>query len=570
MRQISSDSSADSSQNSLRNNDLPSIFALPKDGNSWRIDWFGEIAFPNRLLRRKQPSVLVHLSRVLDPSFRENPVSLLSPNSTLTARQRKTWISVGTLPLLSVGDIWRDGQLELRPDYELEHFADLDVNGETAVLIKAGLNLEDKGFLLPRVEHPWHMQCTQSYCLMIDLPLDRRLIIPCVELARFYFGSSSNLLTKLFLPPLSRDALYSKPHFDKATGRLSLELAPNISGASAADIGRLHVGAAAWRAAAHIGASLLKGSVAGQGAYPQTFFPFEGKTDLVASGKWLSLGDESKSTFIVYSLRSCSYPFPFRSLRYEVCGAVPSSSDRHANTSAQRRTREPTRDRTDQHAIEYDASNNLTRHTKHIRSSVRFPDLITKSVWKNRVLAAPASTAALSRKSASSVGAAAVGDPGSERPVRPIDLQIRASQDSSFPIPDFMREIVEELKTLQDFTIQLLTDSDRDGWTIPITALANEDGELNVSLFIEMEGNRLRERRVAMFSVAQESERVTIVAVEAIPVHMKLYLPSATIDELSEVLPCVAADFILRPEPKNENAAELIRHVFGTYDATFD
>lgn len=312
-----------------------------------------KIDFPNRLLRRKQPSVLVHLSRVQDGSFRENPACLLFHDSTLTVRQCKTWISVGTLPLLAISDIWRDGQLEPCPDYELEHFTDLEINGETGVLIKAGLNLEDKGFHLPRAEHPWHMQCTQSYCLMVDLPLDRRLIILCVEMVRFYFGSSSNLLTKLFFPPLSHDVLYSKPHFDKATGRLSLELVPNISGASAADIGRLHVDAAAWRAAAHVGASLLKGSVSGQGAYPQAFFPFEGQTNLVASGKWLSLGDDPKRTFLV-------------------------------------------------------------------------------------------------------------------------------------------------------------------------------------------------------------------------PVHMKLYLPSATIDELSEVLPCVAADFILRPEPKNGNVAELIRHVFGTNEATFD
>jgi hypothetical protein len=85
---------------------------------------------------------------------------LLSADSTFVAKQRKVWVSVGTLPLLAIGDVWRDGQLEMRPDYELERFTDLDINSKTAVLIKAGLNLEDNGFLLPRAEHPWHMQCT--------------------------------------------------------------------------------------------------------------------------------------------------------------------------------------------------------------------------------------------------------------------------------------------------------------------------------------------------------------------------------------------------------------------------
>jgi hypothetical protein len=76
---------------------------------------------------------------------------------------------------------------------------------------------------------------------MVELPDSRRLIIPCIELIRFYFGSSSNLLTKLFLPPLTREALYGDSRIDKRTGRLMLPLAAGISGASAADIGRLHL-----------------------------------------------------------------------------------------------------------------------------------------------------------------------------------------------------------------------------------------------------------------------------------------------------------------------------------------
>jgi hypothetical protein len=72
----------------LKNNDFPSISAFPQDGKSWRIDWFGDLAFPNRSIRRTQPSLLLHLSKVLDASF---------------------------LPLLRIGDIWRDGKLEASP-----------------------------------------------------------------------------------------------------------------------------------------------------------------------------------------------------------------------------------------------------------------------------------------------------------------------------------------------------------------------------------------------------------------------------------------------------------------------
>jgi hypothetical protein len=559
------------SENTFSNNSLPSIFAFPKDGNSWRIDWFGDIAFPNRLLRRTQPSVLVHLSRVLDNSFRENSAVLLAPESTFTSKQRKVWISVGTLPLLGIGDIWRDGQLEMRPDYELEHFPNLEINSETAVLIKAGLNLEEKGFLIPRAEHPWHMQCTQSYCLMVELSHNRQLIIPCMELIRFYFGSSSNLLTKLFLPPLNRDALYSKPHFDKFTGRLSLQLATNISGVSAADIGRLHMDPTAWRAAAYVGASLLKASVSGQGAYPQAYFPFEGRTSLVSTGKWLSFEEEPRATFIVYNLRSCSHPFPFRSLRYDVKDRrLPSASGNYAiqNESQARHVQKSARNSPGQQLVDEDASSKLVRQARPAWNAARFPDLTTKTIWKNRILSTPANDVAFAGAAANGVLHAGVGEPGSERRVRPVDLQVQTKRDSDLPVPDFLRDIVDELKTLDGFKVELLTESDHDGWTIPITALANEDGEIDMGFFVKTGVNELRERHVAVFSVTQGLEHVSIVAIESAPVHMKLYLPSDDdARDLWETLRCAAADFILRREPKNENVAHVIRWVFDAYEA---
>jgi hypothetical protein len=81
----------------FENKDLPSIFAFPKGESAWRIDWFGEIAFPDRTMRRTQPSVLVHLSRVIDEDYQANPSVLLNPASTTPSQvRRKIWVSVGT------------------------------------------------------------------------------------------------------------------------------------------------------------------------------------------------------------------------------------------------------------------------------------------------------------------------------------------------------------------------------------------------------------------------------------------------------------------------------------------
>ena len=177
-------------KSSVSPRDTIRIAAFPSGPTSWRIDWFGDIAYPDRYERRRQPSVSVYRSQVQDDS--------LHPNN-----QRHVWVSVATLPLLRIGDIWCDKHLQERPDYEREEFHDIQIKRGTTTLIKAGLNLNEEGFLIPSGEHQGHMQCTQSYCMMVDLPGNRRLIIPCMELIRFYFGSSNGLITKLFIPPLA-------------------------------------------------------------------------------------------------------------------------------------------------------------------------------------------------------------------------------------------------------------------------------------------------------------------------------------------------------------------------------
>ncbi len=157
--------------------ETPRISVFPQDRTDWRIDWFGDVTFPDRSIRRKQPSVFIHLSRVIDDRFISDPSVLLSPYCTAPARlQKRVWVSAGTLALIRIGDVWRDGQLVMRPDYQLEEFKGVQIDTGTASIVKSGLNLNENGFLLPISEHPWHLQCTQSYCLMVEISNQQRLI----------------------------------------------------------------------------------------------------------------------------------------------------------------------------------------------------------------------------------------------------------------------------------------------------------------------------------------------------------------------------------------------------------
>src|ERR1700691_2859789 len=102
-------------------NGAAEIWAFPRDQAAWRINWFGDVSFPDRTSRRQQPSVLVHLSRVINPQALNDTALLLDPQSTNHA-----WVScmrnvsVGSLPYMRIGDIWRSGQLILQPDYKIE------------------------------------------------------------------------------------------------------------------------------------------------------------------------------------------------------------------------------------------------------------------------------------------------------------------------------------------------------------------------------------------------------------------------------------------------------------------
>ena len=393
------------------------IGAFPNDAAFWRIDWFGEVAYPDRYTRRKHPSVLVYLSRVIEHSFRADPAVLQNPHSTAPAKlQTRIWVSVGTLVILRIGDIWHRQTRFMSPDYTRETFKKLSVGRTTTDFIKAGLNPDRAGFLIPISEHPWHMNATHSYCLMVNLPDGRRLIIPCVELIRFYFGSSSTLLRQIFSTQLQRQNLFSEDHYDHRSGLLTFKLGHGMSGRSASDIGRIRMDPVAWRAAAMVSMSMLKACSTGEPAFVQSFFPFEGTTFLDVSGKWLSHQGEAAQTFLVYGINSCSHAFPFKSLRYIApeTGSKPQYTHLQQQPSDKSEIIGSSRDKKNQPLIEKDPSSQLQGKTKPVYQRERFPDLRLKPVWKERVLSLREWLAKKARASkGGAIEAGAIGDRGS-------------------------------------------------------------------------------------------------------------------------------------------------------------
>lgn len=508
------------------------LTALPKGNNLWRIDWFGDVLFPDRLLRRKQPSVFVHLSRVLDTNCLQNPQLLLLPTATDTFNTSSKWVSVGQMAILRAGDVWQNQKLVLQPDYQIETFADLNIARSTTTLLKAGIEIGDD-YVLPFAEHPWHTKGTHSYCVSVSLNDGRRLVIPCMELIRFYFGSSGSLLRKLFLPPLERKSLYSNDQIANWDKALNIELGEGISGASAADIARIACVKAAWNAAAMVGHSILKCAASGTQMYPQTFFPFEGKTTLTASGKWLSFGGKPNQTFVVFSLRSCSAEFPFRSLRYELKGSARKqlkSSAQDLNVPNGQNSKVVKGAKTGSDLVEQDASSQLAPKLRSYPSD-KFPDLREKFIKQVQLKSTEVEATRLGGFTAA-IKAVSVGDGGSNKRVRPIDLveALRTASDRNQPPPEFLKEPLDYLSKQSDIAYELLTHDGTDGWTVPMPWVADADGEINPDSHQQSPDGSCNLRRLCVLRIEHGGAFLHLALVENSPVFVHLdngpnYLP---------------------------------------------
>lgn len=365
---------------------LPNFPSLTPDERIWRLDWFGECAYPGSVRRYAQPSIKVSLSPLrCDPNDHR---ALFLPESTDHQHTNEAWAPIAALPMLAIGDLWQTGKRIASPDYQVEKFRRLEIHSETTAFVKAGLALEEH-FLLPLIRHPWHRHHTQSYCVSVALGDQRRLLIPCVEIIRFYFGSSSNFLQRLFTAPLAPESLWSSKHLNPGTRHLHLILANHLSGLSAADIGRIAESKFAWRAAAGIYTSCQKATTTGHPAYPYTGFPFEGSTDLGVSGMWLPFGDQENATFLVFRIRSCSHPFPFHSLSYEA-GKRKARYDSPAKLGEDKKifSRKGEKEEICEVA-ETDPGSRRPQHSRTLTGPQRFPDLARKQIWRDKIETMP-------------------------------------------------------------------------------------------------------------------------------------------------------------------------------------
>lgn len=489
---------------------LPSFPSLTPDERIWRLDWFGECAYPGSVRRYAQPCIKLSLSPLrCDPN---DHVAFFLPDSTDHQHTNEAWVPIAALPMLAIGDLWQAGKRIASPDYQVEKFWRLEIHPEFTAFVKAGLALEEH-FLLPLSRHPWHRHHTQSYCISVALKDQRRLLIPCVEIIRFYFGSSSNFLQRLFTAPLAPESLWSSKHLNPATRHLHLILASHLSGLSAADIGRIAESKLAWRAAAGIYASCQKATATGHHAYPYTGFPFEGNTDLGVSGMWLPFGDQENATFLVFRIRSCSHPFPFQSLSYEAGRRKarydsPTKSGEDTKTFSRRVQQEDKRE-----VAETDPGSRRSQHSRPITGPHRFPDLLRKQIWRDKIETMPHADVYL-RHADGNVEQVAFGEAQGNSAALAIDLEQSAVGDiesKNASLPWFVRIGLKRIAVKQAYgsanlAVKVVVPQ---GMTQPVFSLPvviDEDGVIDAALLFNKSEGSTRQRRGCFVEIT-DSER---------------------------------------------------------------
>jgi len=493
---------------------LPQLANLTPDNRVWRLDWFGNCGYPAHIRRYSQPSVKIVLSPLrVDPS---DQAALLEPTATDHQHYWEAWAPISALPLLAIGDLWQNGRQLSSPDYQAETFKSLTMIPETTSFVKAGLAI-DEHFLLPLSQHPWHRTHTHAYCVAVELGQGKRLLVPCVELIRFYFGSSGNFIQRLFTQPLEANTLWTEKRFDAVTRHLHLALAEMLSGASASDIGRIANSKFAWRAAASIFASCQKAAVQRNPVYPYTGFPFEGMTDLTASGVWLPFGDKQNATFLVYRLRSCSHPFPFRSLSYEAAdkkfsGALSGNRD-DFKSQIVRQPGEADK------AADTDPAAGKKKRTAPFVGKHRFPDLARKQVWREKIEEFGRADVFLRREDGT-LEQVAFGEPSENTNAAGVEVEAASAENKqSQRLPRFVQEGIRMLGSNPPYvvpgtTIDVICLADRRNPVFNLPMVVSEDGEIDQVLLVEAAGGRTRARQGCFLEAENDGQCLYFLVIE--------------------------------------------------------
>jgi hypothetical protein len=315
------------------------IKSFPDDDRLWRLMWFGQL-----LWNPKVPSELL-LEVVLVPYVGKDfsGASLRLSKNYFQPDATVRHIGIGHLLPITIGSFWR-GKRPASFENQFENpFESRDVPEVVQVFPGVAMNgpgcritdpQSEQFRLLNGTNYPAQRFCSRAKLFCIPMPprdgqqpSGGLILIPCVEVFRFYYANSTQLTLELISGGLDIGAntVYDPTlTIDNPEGYSKVRLRQRILDEDAFIVGRIALSPFAQRAARSIFGSIAKNSAAG-GSVLEARPPFEGMTDLTVSGQWITLqepgqrqGEPKKEPwhFFVHRILSCSGEFPYSHLLF--------------------------------------------------------------------------------------------------------------------------------------------------------------------------------------------------------------------------------------------------------------
>lgn len=288
------------------------IKAFPRGEHLWRVVLFGGISKNPRI--PSEPVIETLLSRVPD-----DVTDPLSPAALNSNQKFKAEIGVGMLPYVSISSCWRDRRPVPVNTVNFQRTLALDTADVRVLTIG---ELYQKHKVMPPSAYNfgthWHI-AAQTLVAAIQVRGDPwAVIIPTIELIRFYYGASTRLAQELFWGRYHSTFNYEKSG-DLGAGTHRIHLRDFIDDTDAWTLARFRSSTHMQMQVRGLYNDYQKFGADWHGGSPPPFrplccgFPFAGRTEIEAVGLPLP-GSTGSDRFLVLRMLKCSAPFPFDQL----------------------------------------------------------------------------------------------------------------------------------------------------------------------------------------------------------------------------------------------------------------
>jgi len=293
------------------------IKELPDDGKFWIVDWIGAVKKSEHV--DTEPTVEVTIS----PFFSNTDIHL-PPNEIVSKgvinydEQRPINIGIGQLPLINIGSIWLDTERQIQEGAGETLFYDLQISPETTRVILANHRI-GRSALIPFNFYRYGSGNSPAHLLAIKYKGDPfGILIPMMEIIRFYYAVSTNLAHTIFSGAIKHD-ISSVVNLDRtglieSENRCVLGLRQHYSNEDGWVLGRIFYDDNAWKGATLPHNDLIKHSINNEPTHIRSCFPFSGTTNLRVRAKPIKCYADNRWRILVLSIEQCTAPFPFEHL----------------------------------------------------------------------------------------------------------------------------------------------------------------------------------------------------------------------------------------------------------------